>query len=110
MERSAGEHESVLSLAAVVVLWRLRVLTLDTAIAILPVTMLLQLGWAHRSCRLNGLVPGKACIGLIRPLAIYGLAQMRKVTPTAINADLDQLISPKRYARRTLAVMRSQFR
>jgi O-antigen/teichoic acid export membrane protein len=84
--------QPVFSLIAVVALWRLRVLTLDTAMVILAVTMVLQLGWAYRSCRLSGLAPGRAHLRLVRPLAAYGLAQIAAVTPAALNSDLDQLI------------------
>ena len=39
--------QPVLGLIAIGVLWRLRLLTLDAALAVLVVTMLLQLGWAY---------------------------------------------------------------
>lgn len=84
--------QPVLSLIAVIVLWRFRLLTLDVAMIVLALTMLLQLGWAYRCCRLNDLVPGRARVRLIRPLAAYGMAQIAAVTPAALNAQLDQLV------------------
>ena len=43
--------QPVLSLASLAVLWRLRLLTLDAALIVLALTMLLQLGWAYYRCR-----------------------------------------------------------
>jgi O-antigen/teichoic acid export membrane protein len=54
--------------------------------------MLLQLAWAYRYCRHIGLAPGRAQVGLVRPLAAYGVAQIAALTPTSINAFLDQLV------------------
>jgi O-antigen/teichoic acid export membrane protein len=84
--------QPVLSLAAVVVLWRLGLLSLDASMLILVVTMLLQLGWSYRCCRLTGLAPGRARTALVRPLAVYGAAQIAATTPAAVNAQLDQLV------------------
>ena len=84
--------QPVLSLIMIGVLWRLRLLTLDTALAVLAMTMLLQLGWAYRCCRRTGLAPGRADAGLVRPLAAYGAAQIAALTPAALNAQLDQLV------------------
>ena len=84
--------QPVLSLASLVVLWRLRMLTLTVALIVLAVTMLLQLGWAYYRCRSADLVPGHAQVGLIRPLVGYGLAQVAARTPAALNAQLDQLV------------------
>ena len=84
--------QPVLSLIAIVTLWRLRVLTLDVTLLVLVVTMLLQLGWAYRCCRHVGLAPGHARVRLIRPLSAYGAAQIAALTPAVLNADLDQLV------------------
>jgi O-antigen/teichoic acid export membrane protein len=84
--------QPILSLAFLVVLWRLRLLTLTAALAVLALTMLLQLGWAYYRCRSAGLAPGRAQVGLIRPLAGYGTAQMAALTPATLNAQLDLLV------------------
>jgi O-antigen/teichoic acid export membrane protein len=84
--------QPVLSVAAMCVLWSLRLLTLRSALMVLTATMLLQLGWAYRSCRLAGLTPGHSKASLVRPLATYGAAQIAALTPAALNAQLDQLV------------------
>jgi len=84
--------QPVLSLAFLVVLWRLRMLTLNAALIVLALTMLLQLGWAYYRCRSAGLVPGHAQARLVRPLARYGASQIVAVTPATLNAQLDQLV------------------
>ena len=84
--------QPVLSLAFLVVLWRLRLLTLNAALIVLALTMLLQLGWAYYRCRSAGLAPGHAQARLVRPLARYGMAQIAALTPATLNAKLDQLV------------------
>jgi O-antigen/teichoic acid export membrane protein len=84
--------QPVLSLLAIGVLWWLRLLTLDVAMTVLAATMLLQLGWAYHCCRVTGLAPGHADIGLARPLLAYGAAQIAALTPAALNSSLDQLV------------------
>jgi O-antigen/teichoic acid export membrane protein len=84
--------QPVLSLAFVVVLWRLRLLTLIAALIVLALTMLLQLGWAYYLCRSAGLVPGHAHAQLVRPLARYGAAQIAALAPATVNSNLDQLV------------------
>ena len=84
--------QPVLSLIAIVVLWRLRRLTLDGAIVVLTVTMVAQLIWAYSCCRRVNLVPGRMRADLVRPLAVYGVAQIAALTPSALNANLDQLV------------------
>jgi O-antigen/teichoic acid export membrane protein len=84
--------QPLFSLIAILVLWRLRLLTLDGALVVLASTMLLQLGWAYWSCWRVGLVPGRARIALVRPLAAYGAAQIAALTPAALNEQLDQLV------------------
>jgi O-antigen/teichoic acid export membrane protein len=84
--------QPVLSIIAFVVLWRLRLLTLDNALVVLSVTLVLQLGWAYGSCRRTSLAPGHVHATLIRPLAAYGAAQIVALTPAALNAQLDQLV------------------
>jgi O-antigen/teichoic acid export membrane protein len=84
--------QPVLSLVFLVVLWRLRMLTLTAALVVLALTMLLQLGWAYYRCRSAGLVPGHAQARLVLPLARYGVAQIAALTPATLNANLDQLV------------------
>jgi O-antigen/teichoic acid export membrane protein len=84
--------QPVLSLVMIGLLWRLRLLTLDAALAVLASTMLLQLGWAYHCCKLTALAPGRARACLARPLAAYGVAQIAALTPAALNARLDQLV------------------
>jgi O-antigen/teichoic acid export membrane protein len=101
--------QPVLGLAFIVVLWRLRLLTLTTALIVLAVTMVLQLGWAYLRCRSAGLAPGRAQVRLVRPLARYGASQIAALTPAALNAQLDQLVlsqavSPAALGRYAIAV------
>jgi O-antigen/teichoic acid export membrane protein len=84
--------QPVMSVIAIVVLWRLRRLTLDSAMVVLAATMLVQLIWAYRACRITGLAPGRPRRNLVRPLATYGFAQIAALTPAAVNAQLDQLV------------------
>ena len=79
-------------LAGILVVWRLRMLTLDVALVILASTLLVQLCWSYWSCRRTGLTPGHASAALIRPLVAYGAAQIAVVTPAALNQQLDQLV------------------
>jgi O-antigen/teichoic acid export membrane protein len=80
------------SLIAIVVLWRLRRLTLDTALIVIAATALVQLVWAYRYCRCTGLAPGRARVALTRPLLGYGAAQIVTLAPATLNAQLDQLV------------------
>jgi O-antigen/teichoic acid export membrane protein len=84
--------QPTLSLALLIVLWRLRLLTLTAALIVLAVTMLFQLVWAYCRCRSAHLVPGHAQARLVRPLAWYGIAQIAALTPASLNANLDQLV------------------
>jgi len=84
--------QPVLSLIFVVALWRLRLLTLTSALIVLALTMLVQLGWAYYRCRSADLVPGRAQARLVRPLVGYGMSQIVALTPAAINTQLDQLV------------------
>src|SRR5450755_516161 len=84
--------QPVLSVIAFVVLWRLGLLTLDNALVVLSVTMVLQLGWSYISCRRTSLAPGHMDATLIRPLAAYGAAQIAALTPATLNGQLDQLV------------------
>ena len=84
--------QPVLGLVFIVVLWRLRLLTLMSALVVLTLTMFIQLGWAYYRCRSAGLAPGRAQVRLVRPLAGYGLAQIVALTPATVNAQLDQLV------------------
>ena len=88
--------QPVLSLAFLVVLWRLRMLTLTAALIVLGLTLLLQLGWAYYRCRSAGLAPGRAQARLVRPLVGYGVAQIVALTPATLNAQLDQFPFPGR--------------
>jgi antigen flippase len=84
--------QPLVAVAAVIVLWRLRMLTLDGALLVLLGSLLVQLGWSYRGCRRVGLVPGQVTRGLIRPLASYGVTQIAAVAPQAINACVDRLV------------------
>jgi O-antigen/teichoic acid export membrane protein len=84
--------QPALALAGVILLDRMRLLTLDTAIGTVLVTITLQLGCAYYLCYRSGLVPGRARSALVRPLAKYGLSQLAAVTPTTVNSYLDQLV------------------
>jgi O-antigen/teichoic acid export membrane protein len=80
------------SVIAIGVLWKLRLLTLNSALLVLAATMLLQLVWAYRCCLRVRLAPGTTRIKLVQPLAAYGLAQIAALTPATLNAQLDQLV------------------
>jgi O-antigen/teichoic acid export membrane protein len=84
--------QPVLSLVFLAVLWRLRLLTLTTALVVLAGTMLVQLCWAYYRCRSADLAPGRAQARLVRPLAGYGLAQIAARAPATVNTQLDQLV------------------
>jgi O-antigen/teichoic acid export membrane protein len=84
--------QPVLSLIAIGTLACLKLLSLYGALIALCATMLLQLIWAYRCCRVTGLVPGRPQIRLVRPLAAYGTAQIAALTPAVLNANLDQLV------------------
>jgi O-antigen/teichoic acid export membrane protein len=84
--------QPTVSLFAIVVLWRLHLLNLDTTLLILGSSMLTQLGCSYWTCRRVALAPGRFDSTLIRPLTAYGLAQIAALTPTVLNAQLDQLV------------------
>jgi O-antigen/teichoic acid export membrane protein len=84
--------QPLLALAVIVVLLRSRLLTLDTAIGTVLVTMTIQLGYSYYWCLRSGLAPGRVERRLVGPLARYGLTQLAAVTPTAVNNYLDQLV------------------
>jgi O-antigen/teichoic acid export membrane protein len=84
--------QPLVAVAAVIVLWHLRMLTLDGALLVLLGSLLVQLGWSYLGCRRVGLVPGRLSRELTRPLASYGVTQIAAVAPQAINAYLDQLV------------------
>ena len=84
--------QPLLALALIIVLLRARLLTLDTAIGTVLVTMTIQLGYSYYWCRRSGLAPGRFRSRLVGPLAKYGLTQLAAVTPTAVNNYLDQLV------------------
>jgi O-antigen/teichoic acid export membrane protein len=81
-----------LALTGILLLQRLHLLTLDTALGVLIATMAIQLGYAYYWCLRSDLAPGHARLDLVQPLVRYGLAQIAALTPTAINAYLDQLV------------------
>jgi O-antigen/teichoic acid export membrane protein len=87
-----GVIQPAFSLIAIVVLWRLRRLTLDAALIVLAATMLLQLVWAYGSCRRVGLAPGRARVALVWPLLAYGAMQIVAELPGTVNVQLDQLV------------------
>jgi O-antigen/teichoic acid export membrane protein len=80
------------ALTAVIVLWRLRMLTLDTVLVVLLGSVLIQLCSSYWGCRRVGLAPGRFATGLVRPLANYGVAQIAAAAPASVNAYLDQLV------------------
>jgi O-antigen/teichoic acid export membrane protein len=84
--------QPVLGLAGIAALWRLRRLTLHTAIVTLIVTTAIQLGYAFYWCRRTGLARGHFHTELVRPLARYGVTQLTAVAPAALNMYLDQLV------------------
>lgn len=84
--------QPVLALTGILLLWRLRLLTLDNALGVLIVTMAIQLGYAYYWCRRSNLAPGHARVDLVRPLATYGMAQIAALAPATVNAYLDQLV------------------
>jgi O-antigen/teichoic acid export membrane protein len=84
--------QPVLGLATVIVLWRLRLLSLYAVMFTLAATMTIQLGYAYRHCRRCGLAPGRVRTALIRPLATYGLSQLAASAPASVNLLLDQLV------------------
>jgi O-antigen/teichoic acid export membrane protein len=101
--------QPILSVVAIAVLWRLKLLTLESALVVLAGTMLLQLGWAYRCCRRAELAPGHARLATVRPLLVYGIAQIAALTPATVNAQLDQLVlsqtvSPADLGRYAIAV------
>jgi enterobacterial common antigen flippase len=84
--------QPLMALAAIVVLWRLRMLTLDAALLVLLGSLLVQLGWSYLACRRTNLAPGRFDAKLVRPLVGYGTAQIVAVAPASVNAYLDQLV------------------
>jgi O-antigen/teichoic acid export membrane protein len=88
----ARVSQPLVAVVAVIVLWRLRVLDLDSALLVLLGSLLFQLGWSYWGCRRVDLVPGRLANELIRPLTSYGVTQILAVAPQAVNAYLDQLV------------------
>jgi O-antigen/teichoic acid export membrane protein len=84
--------QPVLGLAIVVVLWRLRLLSLHAALYTLAVTMAVQLGYAYYHCRHCELAPGRVRADLVPSLAAYGLSQLAAIAPASVNLFLDQLV------------------
>jgi O-antigen/teichoic acid export membrane protein len=84
--------QPVLTLLILIILWFLKLLTLNTALFTLAGTLTLQLGWGYWHCRRNALAPGRARISLLSPLAAYGIAQIAALAPATLNAQLDQLV------------------
>ena len=84
--------QPLLGLIGIVVLWRLDLLTLNSALAVMSLTMLLQFGLAYSYCRHVRLAPGRAKRSLVKPLTAYGVAQIAALTPAVLNAQLDQLV------------------
>jgi O-antigen/teichoic acid export membrane protein len=82
----------VVGLFALCALLFLKLVTLNVALVILAVTLALQLGLGYWYCRRNDLAPGHGRISLVRPLAVYGIAQIAALTPATLNAQLDQLV------------------
>ena len=93
--------QPALSLTAIVVLWRLRRLTLDVGMIVIAATMLLQLVWAYRYCRRTGPRLGARRVALVRRLLGYGTAQIAALAPATLNTQVDQLVPRRRYRRPT---------
>ena len=89
---AARLSQPLFSLLGMVVLWKLRLLNLESAIWVVGAAVLLQLGWAYHSCQKVALVPGRARIELVRPLSGYGVAQIAAQAPAMLNNYLDQII------------------
>jgi O-antigen/teichoic acid export membrane protein len=101
--------QPLVALAAVIVLWKLRLLTLDTALMVFLGSLLVQLCLAYWGCRRVGLTPGRVTTNLFRPLATYGVAQIAAAVPATVNTYLDQLVlsvavSPADLGRYSIAV------
>lgn len=101
--------QPLVGLVAVVVLWRLQLLTLEAAVITVPASRLVQVAWAYLSCRRAGLAPGRFAAGLARPLTAYGVAQIAATAPASVNLYLDQLVlsvtgSPANLGRYSIAV------
>ena len=88
----ARVSQPLVALAALVVLWRVDMLTLDAALLVLLGSVAVQLGCSHWACRSTQLVPARMAGELMRPLAGYGFSQVAAVAPQAINAYMDQLV------------------
>jgi O-antigen/teichoic acid export membrane protein len=84
--------QPVLSLLTFCILWTLKLLTLDIALSIVAATLVIQLTWGYWHCRRIGISSGTFDITLLRPLAMYGIAQIAALTPATLNAQLDQLV------------------
>jgi O-antigen/teichoic acid export membrane protein len=84
--------QPILSLVIFGILWFLRLLTLNEALIIIGATLALQLVWGYWYCRQHALAPGHGRISSVRPLAVYGIAQIAALTPATLNAQLDQLV------------------
>lgn len=80
------------SIVVIVILWRLKLLNIDSALIVLFGTLLAQLFLAYSMCRRVGLVSARYSSLLVRPLVSYGLAQIAAATPASLNAYLDQLV------------------
>jgi antigen flippase len=84
--------QPVLGLIGICLLWRMHRLTLLAAVAVLLVTLAMQLGYAYYWCGQSGLTGGRLRMRLVRPLAGYGLSQFAAITPAVLNMYLDQLV------------------
>jgi O-antigen/teichoic acid export membrane protein len=84
--------QPLLAMAGIILLWRLRLLTLNTAIDTMIVAMAVQFGYSYYWCRRTKLAPGRAQAKWVRPLGAYGLSQLAAITPAAVNLYLDQLV------------------
>lgn len=84
--------QPLMSLATLIVMWRIHRLTLDAALLALIGSLLFQLACAYWGCRRIGLIPARYTAALVRPLASYGVTQIAAIAPASINAYLDQLV------------------
>ena len=84
--------QPVLSLACLVVLWRLRLLTLTAACWSWPSPCSSSSAGPTTAAGRPAWRPDGLETRLVRPLAAYGIAQIAALTPATVNARLDQLV------------------
>ena len=84
--------QPTLGLLAFGALWSMRLLTLNSALTVIVVTLLVQTCLAYHCCRCRGLAPGSSELVMLRPLAAYGVAQLATLAPATLNSQLGQIV------------------